>query len=138
MLGIEHPAQSFDFFLPVTLGTSSPESKKSGYDNLPLDAPPADMRQFAPSTGNVLVTNETLWSSCELTNKGLAGYVATGVREQVHSGIGNITNVAQPTKRLALDVGLQSIRWQEALKALDIRSVQFRIDELIYSPLSVQ
>lgn len=64
----------------------------------------------------------------KLTNKGLAGDVATGIREQVHGGIGNVTNVTQATERLALDVGLQSIRRQESLKALDTWSVPLRID----------
>lgn len=47
---LQQSIQSLDFFLPVTLGTSSPERRKSGYDKLPPEVGPLDMRQFAPST----------------------------------------------------------------------------------------
>jgi hypothetical protein len=92
------------------LGTSSPDSKKSGYDRLPLAAPPADMRQFAPSTSDALASIKFVHFIETLTNKGLARNVATSVGEQIHSGIGDITDVTEATERLGLGIGFQSIR----------------------------
>lgn len=49
--------QSFDFFLPVTLATSSPDNRKSGYFMSPPVPEPEDMRQLAPSTARMLVNS---------------------------------------------------------------------------------
>lgn len=80
------------------------------------------MRQFAPSTIGMLDRIAIGFNHAEhvsLTNEGLAGDIASTLREKIDGRIRNIANVSEATKRLGLGVGSLSVGWEQTLQALD-------------------
>lgn len=64
----------------------------------------------------------------ELTNKRLAGHIASGIGEEIDCSIGNITDMANTTEGLRLDVGSLGVGWKQTLQALWISSCQLELN----------
>ena len=111
-------AYNFDF-CPLTLGTASPDRRKSGYFSFPYAAPPADMRQDAPSTVGPMSAFIFHRRARELlTNERLSGYIASAVGEEKYRGVRDITDGAKSAERLGFGIFFQRIRGKQAVQTL--------------------